>query len=115
MQRHEEAVKSYNQVLKIKPDNSLEWFMLGFALHKLQQPEEAIASCNRAIQIDPKCALGWYGKACCHAKQNNINSAIENLKQAINFDPRTIREEAKTESSFDSIQDNQLFKDLIST
>lgn len=115
MQRYKEALKSYIEVIKVKPDDSFDWSLKGIALHKLQQTEEAITCCNRAIQIDPKCALAWYGNACCYAKQNNIDLAIENLKQAISFDSHAIKEEAKTESSFDSIRNNQLFKDLIDT
>jgi len=112
--RFKEAFGFYERILKIKPDNAVySWSMQGQALGRLQRYEEAIAACDKAIQLASKYAFAWYNKACCYAKQNIVDLAIENLKQAINFDPYEVKAEAKTDSSFDSIRDSYLFKQLI--
>lgn len=116
LERYEEAVASYNKAIEIKPDNPAYWIDRGGVLCKLQRYEEALASCEQAIKINPKSdniALAWHNKACCYAEQNNIDLVIKTLQQAMNFDPHRAREWAKTEPSFDSIRENQLFKQLI--
>lgn len=70
-------------------------------------------SYDRAIQINPQYALAWYNKACCYAEQNNVELAIKTLKQAIALESEKVREDAKTDSSFDAIRENPLFKQLI--
>lgn len=113
LQRYKEAFASYKRVIKIETHNSFDLFVLGYALCKLQRYEEAIATCDEAIQSDPKYALAWYCKACCYLEQNNLDLFTENLKQAIKLAPRQVKRLAKTDSSFDSIRENQLFKQLI--
>lgn len=83
------------------------------ALVQLQRYVEAIADYDKAIQIKPEYTLTWYSKACCYAEQNNVDLAIVALKQALALDLHTVIKYAKTDSSFDSIRDNPLFKELI--
>ncbi|HEY9739209.1 MAG TPA: tetratricopeptide repeat protein, partial [Coleofasciculaceae cyanobacterium] len=91
----------------------IKWYNQGNKLRKLQRYEDAIASFDKAIQIHSDFPYAWYNKACCYALQGNVPLAIETLQQAINLDPDQFREQAKTDSSFDTIQENQLFKNLI--
>jgi len=74
--------------------------------------EEAIASCDRAIQIQPDYPYSWYNKACCYALQGDVDLAIENLQQAIDLRLEN-REYVKTDSHFDAIRENELFKKLV--
>lgn len=113
LQKPEGALASYDKVIEIRSDFYQAWYTRGIALEKLQQYEEAIASFDRAIQIQSDFPYAWYNKACCYALQGNVPLAIETLQQAINLDPDQFREQAKTDSSFDTIQENQLFKNLI--
>jgi tetratricopeptide (TPR) repeat protein len=113
LQQPKEALASYDKVIQLNPEEADAWYNRGIALEKLQRYEEAIASFDKAIQIQSDFPYAWYNKACCYALQGNVPLAIETLQQAINLDPDKFREQAKTDSSFDTIQENQLFKNLI--
>lgn len=113
LQRYEEAVRSYEQAVKIDPNVSEYWFFQGNTLYQLQRPEEAIASYDKAIQLQPNYADAWYNKACCYALLGNVSIAVETLQKAIDFNPERFREEAKTDSCFDAIRENLIFKNLL--
>jgi len=113
LQQYEEAIAYFDRAIQIKPDLPYAWYCRGLALNKLKRYEEAIASYDRAIQIKPDYSKAWYNKACCYAEQGNIPLTIETLQQAINLDPDKVKEQAKIDSSFDAIRENQLFKNLI--
>ncbi len=104
LDRHKEAITSYDQALKFKPDKDLAWYNRGIALGNLEHYKEAIASYDQALKLKPDDAQAWYNKACTYALQKNIDLTLENLKQAINLNPE-YREMAKTDSVFDSIKE----------
>ncbi len=111
--QYEKAIAAYNRAIQIQPDNPTIWTNKGVLLGHLQRYEEAIAACDRAIDINPKYTLAWYNKAGCYAEQNQVDLAIEHLKQALALDSKKVREYAKTDSSFDVVRENPLFKQLI--
>lgn len=51
--RYEEAIKRYEQAIKIKPDSWKAWNFCGIALLQLGRYEESIASFDRALEIKP--------------------------------------------------------------
>lgn len=110
-QQYEEALAAYEKAIKINPSYYDAWYAKGSLLYQLGRDEEAIASYDKAIQIQPSSPYTWYNKACCYAQQGNVPLAIESLQQGIDLDP-TLREYVKTDSSFDAIRENQLFKNL---
>lgn len=113
LQRYEEALAAYEEALKIQPDDPAIWTDKGVVLAYLQRYEKAIAACDKAIQLNPEYPYAWYNKASCYAEQGHANLSIENLQRAINLDPYTFTNLAKTDSSFDLIRENELFKKLI--
>jgi tetratricopeptide (TPR) repeat protein len=110
---HEEAIASFEEVLKIQPDNSYAWNNRGVVLFKRGRLDEAIASFDKALKFKPKNADAFYNKACCYALQDDVEQTIENLQQAINLSPDKYREMAKTDSYFDSIREYEQFQTLI--
>jgi tetratricopeptide (TPR) repeat protein len=113
LQRHEEAIASYDKAIELDPDLPEYWFFRGNALNQLQQYEQAIASYDRAIQIQANYSDAWYSKACCYAEQGNVSEAIATLQHAIDLDRDRLKEYAKTDACFDTIRENQQFKNLI--
>jgi tetratricopeptide (TPR) repeat protein len=111
--RHEEAIASYDENLKFKPGNYRAWYNRGVALGNLGRFEEAIGSFNKALELKPDYADAFYNEACCYALQGNVEQAIKNLQQAINLIPDEYREDAKTDSDFDSIRDSERFQALL--
>ncbi len=110
---YREAIASYDKAIQFKPDYHQAWNNRGIAQSDLEEYREAIASYDKAIEIKPDDHLAWYNKACCYAKQDNLEEALENLKQAIALNPKKCREDAKTDSDFDKIREDERFKTLI--
>ncbi len=111
--QYEQAIASYDQALKFKPDYYYAWNSRGYVLDKLGQYEQAIASYEQALKFQPDYHQAWYNKACNYALQGNIEQAIENLEKAIHLNPDECREMAKTDSDFDSIREDERFVALI--
>ncbi|AFZ16605.1 site-2 protease family protein [Allocoleopsis franciscana] len=112
LQQYDQAIASYDKAIEIEENLDEVWFYRAKTLEKWKRYEDAIASYDKAIQIKPNYPDAWYNKACCYALLGNVSTAIETLKHAINFNPEQLREKAKTDSSFDAIRENQLFKNL---
>lgn len=112
-QRYEDAIASYDRAIQIKPNSPDVWNNRGIALAELQRYEDAIASYDKAIHIQPDYSYAWYNKACCYAVQGNAPLAIEALQKAINLNREQFHEQAKTDSCFDAIRENQIFKNLV--
>lgn len=72
-----------------------------------------ISSYDKALEFKPDYHEAWYNKACSYALQGNIEKAIENLQTVINLNLDKYREMAKTDSDFDTIQEDARFQVLI--
>jgi tetratricopeptide (TPR) repeat protein len=59
LDRYEEAIASYDQALKIKPDKDEAWYNRGIALDYLGRYEEAIDSFDQALKIKPDKDKAW--------------------------------------------------------
>ena len=53
LERHEEAIASYDKAIELKPDFHSAWYNRGIALHKLERYEQALASYDKAIELKP--------------------------------------------------------------
>ncbi|MBD2126793.1 tetratricopeptide repeat protein [Microcoleus sp. ZQ-A2] len=113
LQRYDQAIASYDKAIEIDENLDEAWFYRGKTLEKWKRYEDAIASYDQAIQIQPNYADAWYNKACCYTLLGNVSIAIETLQKAMGFNPERFREEAKTNSCFDAIRENQIFKQLV--
>ena len=85
--KYDEAIKCYDESIKIDPSNPVVWNNKGLALYYLEKFDEAIASYEHAIIIDPSDADAW------NSKGNSLNSlkkyeeAILAYEHAITIDP----------------------------
>ncbi|MBE9125054.1 MULTISPECIES: Uma2 family endonuclease [unclassified Coleofasciculus] len=111
--RDEEALTCYEEAIKKNQEFYNAWYNQGVALGNLGRYREAIASFNKVLEFQPNYADAFYNKACCYALQGNVEQAIENLQQALNLSPDEYREDAKIDSDFDSIREDERFQALI--
>lgn len=109
---HEEALKSHDMALKLKPDDYETFYNRGISLHKLERYEQEIASYDKAIELKPDYANAWFNKACVYGFKGDADQTIENLAKAIELDPKN-RENAKNESDFDLVRNDERFKQLL--
>jgi tetratricopeptide (TPR) repeat protein len=113
LKRYEEALQSYDQALKLNPDDNQAWHNRGNVLTiNLKRYEEALQSYDKALESNPDDDQAWYNQACIYSQQDNIDLAVKHLAQAIRLNPKD-RGMAKTDSDFDNIREKPNFKALI--
>ena len=114
LERHEEAIASYNRVLAARPEDSRVWTSQCEALLELGQTEDGIAACDRAIDANGNWgrttpARAWRFRARGYRQQ--ADSIIDGLETEAElaelFPDRPQDGEAQTRES------NQLFYALI--
>jgi tetratricopeptide (TPR) repeat protein len=57
LQRYEEALESYEQVIELAPDNADAWTGQGLILGQLGRIPEAIAALTNALKLNPQQSL----------------------------------------------------------
>ncbi|MGB8700825.1 MAG: tetratricopeptide repeat protein, partial [Thermosynechococcaceae cyanobacterium] len=62
LELYEDAVASYDEALKIKPDYYQAWYGRGWAFYQLGRYEEAIASYDKALQFKPDYSNAWFNR-----------------------------------------------------
>jgi tetratricopeptide (TPR) repeat protein len=108
----EAAIACYDQALAIQPDDSAALYNKGNALSDLGQNEAAIACYDQALAIQPDDSQALYNKACCYALMAEGDRAIEELQRAIELD-QTCREQARTDTDFDGLRQEERFQNLV--
>jgi tetratricopeptide (TPR) repeat protein/uncharacterized RDD family membrane protein YckC len=85
--RWQDAIESYKQAIRIKPDYALAHYNLGVAYDKLGRYQDAIESSKQAIRIKPDYAEAHYNLGYCYGSLGRWQDAIESFKQAIRIKP----------------------------
>jgi tetratricopeptide (TPR) repeat protein len=60
--KYAEAIKAYDEALKINPQDAKAWNKEGATLYNLERYDDAIKSYDEALRINPQDAEAWYGK-----------------------------------------------------
>jgi tetratricopeptide (TPR) repeat protein len=60
LNEYEDAIATFDNAVRINPDDPSAWFSRGIALNNLGRYEEAIASYEKALQLDPDNRQTWY-------------------------------------------------------
>jgi tetratricopeptide (TPR) repeat protein len=83
----EEAITSYDNALKIKPDYHEAWYNRGSALFNLGRIEEAIASYDQALKFKPDLHQAWNHRGIALGNLGRLEEAIASYDQALKFKP----------------------------
>ncbi|BAY22721.1 protein prenyltransferase, alpha subunit [Calothrix sp. NIES-2100] len=81
------AIASYENALRIKPDNDSAWFNRGVALANLGRNEEAIASFDKALAIQPDDHEAWYNRGVVLFNLGRNEEAITSFDKALAIQP----------------------------
>lgn len=84
---YQEAIESYNQAIRINPDDADAHNNLGLAYSNLGMYQEAIKSLTQALLINPDYAGAHNNLGMVYGKLGMYREAIESLKQALLITP----------------------------
>jgi len=85
--KHQEAIESFKQAIRINPDHANAHYNLGTAYDELGKYEDAIVSYKQALMINPDDASTHYNLGLAYYNLGKYEEAIESYKQAIRIDP----------------------------
>jgi tetratricopeptide (TPR) repeat protein len=74
MRRYEEAIVSYEEAIKHKPDYHEAWHNRGVALGNMRRYEEAIVSYEEALKYKPNNTMYKWGLALCKILRSLVST-----------------------------------------
>ena len=84
-------------------------------MDQLGRLEEAIADYDRTLELQPDHYQALLYKASSYGWLGNNERVLENLQKAIELGPDDVREWAKQNPAFKSLQQNARFQALVSS
>jgi len=84
---YKEAIASYDEALKHKPNQDAAWYNRGFALGNLERYEEAIASYDEALKHKPNQDAAWYNRGIALGNLERYEEAIASYDEALKHKP----------------------------
>jgi len=85
--RHQDAIETYKQAIRIKPDFVEAHYNLGVAYGKLGREQDEIEAYKQAIRIKPDYADAHYNLGIAYGELSRYQDAVEAYKQAIRIKP----------------------------
>ncbi len=80
--RYDQALKDFNDALKLKPNDALLITYRGVVYYAKGQNDLAMKDFNRAIELDPKLGKPYYQRGMIYDNQEKYGQAVEELKKA---------------------------------
>jgi len=85
--KNEEALKNYDEAIKLKPGYAEAWVSKGVVLEVMERYTEALKAFKKAIGLNPDIFDAWIGKAVTHFHLANYDKALEAINKAIEMEP----------------------------
>jgi tetratricopeptide (TPR) repeat protein/tRNA A-37 threonylcarbamoyl transferase component Bud32 len=79
---HKEAIKKYEEIVSLKPDQPQAHFDLGRAYDKNNETEKAVTSYNEATSHDASYAAAFLSLGMAHARRKNLPGAADAFERA---------------------------------
>jgi len=86
-ERYTEAIRYFDEVLKLKAGDAVAHYNLGFVYAKNHQPREAIAHFRSAVDLRSGLDLAWYGMGLAHATLSEHCEAMAAFDKAARLQP----------------------------
>lgn len=76
-------IATYDQILKLQPDNCEALTYKADAVLELHEPQWAVNLCNQALRMDPDNSHAFYQLACAYTALGQFDEAVQNLTEAV--------------------------------
>jgi tetratricopeptide (TPR) repeat protein len=86
-EQHAAAIESYEQAIRISPEDEGSWLSLGQSQSALGQTERAIQTYRQALRHRPESALAYLALAELYQRQGRPDLAIPNYRESVRYDP----------------------------
>ena len=86
--KYEEAIKHYDETIRLNPQHTSSYNNRGNAKHALARHEEAIADYNEAIRLNPQYADAYNNRGTVKSALDKHEEAIADCDEAIRLNPQ---------------------------
>lgn len=83
----DEAIVSYQEAIRLAPEQIFAWANLGSLYLKLNQDTEALAAFKKAVEYNPSDPTSWNGLGNAHYKLSQFREAIAAYKRSVELSP----------------------------
>jgi len=87
LNRHEEALASYQHAISLNPDYAQAYNNQGIVLNDMQRPDEALVSYERAISLKPDYAEAYYNRGIALNNLKQLDETLASYERAIALKP----------------------------
>ena len=84
---HEDAIRTYQKLLKIQPKDAIAWTNLAVEWAKLNRYRECIVDCQEALKVDPNYYPGWDVLGRTYLILKDFPRAVESFEQETKLQP----------------------------
>ena len=88
--RHDEALKTYDKALQLKPDDADLWHNLGEVLFTLNRPTDALLSFQHALKLDPRHWGAMHNSGLLLHQQGRFEEALNHFDSCNELRPDNI-------------------------
>ena len=85
--QHAAAVKSYQQALRISPEDEESWLSLGQSQNELGRSELAVQAYRQALRYRPESAQAYLALAELYQRQGKPDLALPNYRESVRYEP----------------------------
>ena len=85
--RYAEAIRYFNEALRLKSRDATAHYNLGFVYEKNREPQRAIECFRSAVALRPGFDMAWYGMGLAHATLGEHREAMDAFDRAARLQP----------------------------
>ena len=82
-----ELISSYNEAIRLNPNNAEAYFRRGFEYSKKGDSDRAISDFNETIRLNPNNAEAYYNRGSAYDRKGDYDRAISDYNEAIRLNP----------------------------